>query len=100
MESKLLEKEAGVKVSSKHGPPSGRGTTLTVTYTVETERDDGKPAAHRMDSPSSLSDHPGVALFRSLRGLAAEVYAAEGGSEEWLRKERAEFYGPSKKELE
>src|SRR5579863_2772231 len=41
MESRLLEKEAGVKISSKQGPPSGRGTTLTITYAVNLESPSG-----------------------------------------------------------
>ena len=100
MESKLLEKEAGVKVSSKQGPPSGRGTTLTVTYTVNVDHENKKPTKDTKESRAALGDHPGVSLFRSLRGIAADVYAAEGGSEEWIRRERAEFYGPNKTELE
>lgn len=91
MESKLLEREAGVRVSSKQGPPSGRGTTLTVTYAVDlqgTENGAGKPA-----------ENPGAAMFLALRGLGAEAFAAEGGGEAWLKKERANFYGRGKKDL-
>jgi len=102
MESKLLEKEAGVKVSSKQGPPSGRGTTLTVTYTVDLERAGSGPGV----GPEAVGDvglhaeHPGVALFYAMRGLGKDLYAAEGGGEAWLTRERANFYGPDKKELE
>jgi hypothetical protein len=102
MESRLLEKEAGVKVSSKQGPPSGRGTTLTVTYAVDLQRSGSEsgadPAAEKGVVP--LSEHPGVALFYALRGLGKEMYAAEGGGEAWLTKERANFYGPDKKDLD
>lgn len=101
MESKLLQKEAGVKVSSKQGPPSGRGTRLTVTYSVDLDYGTGRePGSKGLQTRSSMSVHPGVALFRSLRGLASDVYAAEGGSEAWMREERAEFYGPDKKDFE
>jgi hypothetical protein len=102
MESRLLEKEAGVKVSSKQGPPSGRGTTLTVTYAVDLERTGSGPVvdpkAEREDAPRS--EHPGVALFYALRGMGKDLYAAEGGGEAWLTRERANFYGPGKKDLE
>lgn len=102
MESRVLEKEAGVKVSSKQGPPSGRGTTLTVTYAVDlrpTGREPGgDPKAESEIAPHS--EHPGVALFYALRGMGKDLYAAEGGGEAWLRKERANFYGPAKKDLE
>jgi 5-methylcytosine-specific restriction protein B len=95
MESKLLEKEAGVKVSSKQGPPSGRGTTLTVTYTV-----DLRPApAAASNQVKSMAEHPGVALFYALRGQGKEMYAAEGGGEAWLKRERDSFYSPDKKDL-
>jgi len=102
MESKLLEKEAGVKVSSKQGPPSGRGTTLTVTYTVDLQRTGDLPGAGP-EAPGEGErhpEHPGVALFFALRGLGTDIYAAEGGGEAWLTKERANFYGPDKKDLE
>jgi hypothetical protein len=102
MESKLLEKEAGVKISSKQGPPSGRGTTLTVTYTVELQRA-GTGAEHeggRSSESTALSEHPGVGLFFALRGLGADSFASAGGGEAWLGRERANFYGPGKKDLE
>lgn len=103
MESRLLEKEAGVKVSSKQGPPSGRGTTLTVTYAVGL---DGPAKAKASEGASvssvgsALTDSPWVRLFYELRGMGKEVFAAEGGGEAFLKRERAEFYGPGKKELE
>jgi hypothetical protein len=102
MESKLLEKEAGVKVSSKQGPPSGRGTTLTVTYTVDLHAAGNVPAQREDVSgrARSISEHPGVALFYELRGQGRDIFAREGGGEAWLDRERASFYGPDKKDLE
>jgi hypothetical protein len=110
MESKLLEKEAGVRVSSKQGPPSGRGTTVTLTYEVNLagvgpaprgRAGDGEVAAEPGHSGRQhpLPEHPGVGLFFGLRGLGADLFAAEGGGEAWLARERADFYGPGKKEL-
>jgi hypothetical protein len=102
MESRLLEKEAGVKVSSKQGPPSGRGTTLTVTYAVDFERIGSISGADDKAENEVVphSEHPGVALFYALRGIGKDWWAAEGGGEAWLKKERANFYGPAKKDLE
>jgi hypothetical protein len=97
MESKVLEKEAGVKVSSKQGPPSGRGTSLTVTYTVDLH--EPSPAAANPAKPASLRDHPGVALFYALRGSGVGLYDEDGGGEAWLDRERDSFYGPEKKDL-
>ncbi len=98
MESKLLEKEAGVRVSSRQGPPSGRGTTLTVTYTVDLQASARIPIKAGRREPPMLKEHPGIALFLGLRGQGADVYAKEGGGEAWLKKERAEFHGRGKKE--
>ncbi|MGC1463100.1 MAG: hypothetical protein WA802_12935 [Terracidiphilus sp.] len=103
MESRLLEKEAGVKVSSKQGPPSGRGTTVTVTYTVGLA---GPAKARTLEGANAASggsapaDQPWVRLFYELRGMGKDVFADEGGGEAFLNRERAEFYGPGKKDLE
>ncbi len=98
MESKLLEKEAGVRVSSKQGPPSGRGTTLTVTYEVQL----GGPSKMGTAEPAGTSsaDQSWVQLFYEMRGMGKDVFAAEGGGEAFLEKERDEFYGSGKKDLE
>jgi hypothetical protein len=101
MESRILEKEAGVKVSSKQGPPSGRGTTLTVTYAVNPKQEEAPKTGNSPPEPTpAWHEHPGVALFYELRGMGADFYAAEGGGEAWLKKERENFYGPDKKRLE
>jgi hypothetical protein len=102
MESRLLEKEAGVKVSSKQGPPSGRGTTLTVTYTVDLEGPPGTHVAeHSGSAPAAdrTMEQPWVQLFYEMRGMGKDLFAAEGGGEAFLKRERAEFYGPGKKDL-
>lgn len=100
MESRLLEKEANVKVSSKQGPPSGRGTTVTITYAVD-QTGSGSGANDAGSSPIEMaSKHPGVELFLALRGLGADTYATAGGGEAWLNAERAAFYGPVKKDIE
>lgn len=103
MESKLLEKEAGVKVSSKQGPPSGRGTTLTVTYAVDLEgpAGDSKAGGEGVPIPGeTATEPPWVRLFYELRGMGKEVFAAEGGGEAFLKRERADFYGAGKKDLQ
>jgi hypothetical protein len=98
MESRLLEKEADVKISSKQGPPSGRGTTLTVTYEVRLGGRSGVESAEtRGSSPDS---QPWAKLFLELKGMGKDVFAAEGGGEAFLKRERDEFYGSGKKELE
>lgn len=100
MESKLLEKEAGVKISSRQGPPSGRGTTLTVTYAVNLQGPEQATAQTvKPNADLRRAEHSGAALFYALRGMGAELYAAEGGGEAWLTQERSDFYGEGKKEL-
>jgi hypothetical protein len=105
MESRLLEREAGVKISSRQGPPSGRGTTLTITYTVEPEGRSRAVAVYKVTSIQAKSesrsnhahpDHgqPGIKLFLALRGAGAKTYGKAGGGEKWLMAERTQFYGP------
>ena len=95
MESKILEREAGVKVSSKQGPPSGRGTTFTVTYQVE--QDPERPASGPIAGGVPSYPSEGDRLFYQLHGMGKEMYAKYGGGEAWLKKERANFYGPFKR---
>lgn len=102
MESRLLEREAGVKVSSKQGPPSGRGTTLTITYTVDLAELAKRGAVEGVSEASGGSDpaeQPWVRLFYELRGMGKDVFAAEGGGEAFINRERAEFYGPGKRDF-
>jgi len=95
MESRILERKAGVKIISKQGPPKGRGTTLTITYTVEPQPEPQLIAV----APRTVPPYPseGDRLWNELRGAGKEMYAKYGGGEAWLKKERANFYGPFKR---
>jgi hypothetical protein len=103
MESKILEREAGVKVSSKQGPPSGRGTTFTVTYAVEPASEQAVPRGERQSAATQSAEgtqEDGLRLFYEMRGVLKDAFAEVGGGEAWLRKEREGFYGPfSRKKL-
>jgi hypothetical protein len=57
--------------------------------------------AENANEPASSTpkEHPGIALFMALRGLGAGIYDSAGGGEAWLAAERAQFYGPEKKQL-
>lgn len=107
MESRILEREAGVRVSSKQGPPSGRGTTLTITYTVDLSVPAREPAGspvrgggRRAGKMESAPRRPvGVDIFLALRGTGKQLFASEGGGEAWLKKERSLFYPAAKKDL-
>lgn len=95
MESRILEREAGVKVSSKQAPPKGRGTTLTITYAIEPIDQSQVPLVSQSSPIADLpcGDPANQRLFYELRGLGTETFSALGGGESFLKKERAEFYG-------
>jgi hypothetical protein len=61
------------------GPPSGISTTVTFIYRLQ---DDVQ------STPAQPADWP----FLQLRGIAKDVFRDLGGGEEFLRKERAQFY--------
>lgn len=63
------------------GPPSGISTTVTFVYRL-------------LDEGQQPSAKPAEWPFLRLRGIAKEVFSGLGGGEEFLRKEREQFYGP------
>ena len=72
-----------LRLVESSGPPSGQSTTVTYTYEfVDGERDD--KGADRQDA------------WNRLRGALKDVFAELGGGENYLRNERANFYGPGK----
>jgi len=78
----FLEENA-LRLVSKTGPPSGQSTTVTYTYEfVDKERDN--KGGDRQDA------------WNRLRGALKDVFAELGGGENYLRNERANFYGPGK----
>ena len=78
----FLEKNA-LRLISRTGPESGQSSTVTYTYEfVEGAKD--KKAADRQEA------------WNRLRGALKDVFAELGGGENYLRNERANFYGPGK----
>ena len=78
----FLEENA-LRLVSITGPPSGQSTTVTYTYEfVTTEKGDN--GSDRQDA------------WNRLRGALKDVFAELGGGENYLRNERANFYGPGK----
>ena len=73
----------GLKLISKTGPPSGQSTTVTYTYEFIGE-----------EKNSVMSDRQDA--WNRLRGALKDVFAELGGGENYLRNERANFYGPGK----
>ena len=82
--SKKFLKEHGLRIVSKTGPPSGQSTTVTFLYQIVPSR----PEERGVDE-----------IWESLRGIGKDVYSSFGGGEEYLRRERANFYAPGKDPL-
>jgi hypothetical protein len=74
----------GLKLISKTGPPSGQSTTVTYTYEFVDSKKEGDNRDDRQDA------------WDRLRGALKDVFAELGGGENYLRNERANFYGPGK----
>ena len=83
LESQKFLRENGLRLISKIGPPSGQSTTVTYTYEF-TDKEEVKGHSDRQDA------------WNRLRGALKDVFAELGGGENYLRNERANFYGPGK----
>lgn len=82
--SKKFLTEHGLRLISKTGPSSGQSTTVTFTYEMLS---------------SALEKQSREEAWRSLRGIAKDIFASFGGGEAYLRQERANFYAPGKDPL-
>ena len=76
--------ENSLRLVDKSGPPSGQSTTVTYTYEFVTEEKKDDKVGDRQDA------------WNRLRGALKDVFAELGGGENYLRNERANFYGPGK----
>jgi hypothetical protein len=83
LQSNKFLHENHIRLVSKTGPPSGQSTTVTYTYEFVDEGKDGE-TLDRQDA------------WNRLRGALRDVFAELGGGENYLRNERANFYGPGK----
>lgn len=83
LKTKEFLKENALRLVSRTGPPSGQSTTVTYTYEFIDKGKDSK-ALDRQDA------------WNRLRGALKDVFAELGGGENYLRNERANFYGPGK----
>jgi len=84
LESQKFLKENRLQLVSKTGPPSGQSTTVTYTYEFADPKKEGDKASDRHDA------------WNRLRGALKDVFAELGGGENYLRNERANFYGQGK----
>jgi hypothetical protein len=85
--SKKFLTEHGLRIVSKTGPPSGQSTTVTFTYEIVDKKQDDV----QLDRQEA---------WNRLRGSMKDIFAELGGGENYLRKERANFYAPGKDPLE
>lgn len=81
--SKKFLTENHLRLVSKTGPPSGQSTTVTYTYEFVTKEKKDEQVDRQ-------------AAWNRLRGALKNVFAELGGGENYLRNERANFYGPGK----
>jgi hypothetical protein len=76
LRSRRFQQEYGLELIGEQGPPSGMSTTVVFTYKV---------------LPSAAPATP--KSFKSIRGIAKEVFESLGGGEEFIRQQREGFFG-------
>jgi hypothetical protein len=75
LSSKKFQRQTGLELVSKEGPPSGFGTRVEFTY--------------RLPSRENLQSHvPEKSRFDALYGKLSAVFSELGGGENFLRTER------------
>lgn len=78
--SQKFQKETGLRLISKQGPPSGYSTTVIYTYNLDSEEPPSRQSASRKPR------------LEALYGLLADVYRELGGGEKYLRNERTKLH--------
>jgi len=73
--SQKFQRETGVELVGKEGPPSGMGTRMTFTYRIA-------------DVEAGASSVPRQSKFDALRGIAQSLFHELGGGENFIRGER------------
>jgi hypothetical protein len=74
---KKFQTENDVRLIERQAPPSGQSNTVTFVYDVGGRKPEGSRYAGLL----------------ALEGIGKEVFAALGGGEAYLRRERESFYG-------
>lgn len=77
--SRKFQRETGLELVSREGPPSGMGTRAIFTYRL---------AGEELSAPQ---DHA-KSLLDGLYGIAADVFRELGGAEAFIRKEREQLH--------
>ena len=84
LKTRKFLQDNNLRLADVSGPPSGQSTTVTYTYEFVDSKKKGENSADRQDA------------WDRLRGALKDVFAELGGGENYLRNERANFYGPGK----
>ena len=74
---KKFQTENDVRLVERQVPPSGQSNTVTFVYDIGSRKPEGSRYASLL----------------ALEGIGKEVFAALGGDEAYLRRERESFYG-------
>jgi hypothetical protein len=84
LKTKEFLQDNSLRLIARTGPESGQSTTVTYTYEFVDTATDKDRTSDRQDA------------WNRLRGALKDVFAELGGGENYLRNERANFYGPGK----
>jgi len=82
LNSRKLQRAAGIELIEKSGPPSGQSTTMTFRYRIVEQA----PAS--AESSKGPSNRPSLL---DLYGICKEMYAEAGGGEAFIRAQRENF---------
>ena len=86
LSSQKLQRNVGVRLTEKKGPPSGQSPTVVFQYEILNSSDARGEDAKRQSSGNGLLD---------LYGIGAEVFKQLGGGEKYLQRERQELRFPA-----
>jgi hypothetical protein len=84
LKTRKFLQDNNLRLVDSSGPPSGQSTTVIYTYEFVDSKKDRDSGADRQDA------------WNRLRGALKDVFDELGGGENYLRNERANFYGPGK----
>ena len=79
LSSKKFQRETGLELVSKEGPPSGFGTRAEFTYRLHDQED------RRVQEPRG-------SRFEALYGKLSDVFRELGGGEDFLRNEKEKLH--------
>jgi len=82
LSSRKLQRNVGVRLTGKIGPPSGQSPTVVYRFEILSSADEQRAAGNKQGSGNGL-----MAMY----GIAAELYKEVGGGEAFLRAERENF---------